>query len=128
MFKNLGGIIKKAAIVFFWLEVIASVIIGCVLLGETDGVSLLWMLVGLLLTCSSFCVLYGFGEIIDKLSDIEKNTRGEKGKSEVQTKIDRERANKIEKLRLQGLITEEEYRQAISTRTMKGGVVNEEKN
>ena len=51
---------------------------------------------------------------IDKASDIERNTRGGERKSEAQAKVDSERIGKIEKLRSQGLITEEEYQKAIS--------------
>ena len=114
MFDNIGGKIKGLAKVLFWLEVIAAVIVGLVLVEDTDGLSLLFAIAGVLVAWISAWFLYGFGEIIDKLCDIERNTRGGERKSEAQSKVDSERINKIEKLRSQGLITEEEYKQAIS--------------
>jgi len=114
MFDNIGGKIKGLAKVLFWLQVIAAVIVGFVLVGDTEGLSLLFTLAGVPVASISAWFLYGFGEIIDKLCDIERNTRGGETKSEAQSKVDSERVNKIEKMRSQGLITEEEYQQAIS--------------
>ena len=114
MFDNIGGKIKGLAKVLFWLEAIASVIVGLVLVEDTEGLSLLLAIAGVLVAWVSSWFLYGFGEIIDKLCDIERNTRGGERKSEAQSKVDYERISKIEKLRSQGLITEEEYQQAIS--------------
>ena len=114
MYSNIGGKIKGLAKVLFWLEAIASVIVGLVLVEDTEGLSLLLAIAGVLVAWVSAWFLYGFGEIIDKLCDIERNTRGGERKSEAQSKVDYERISKIEKLRSQGLITEEEYQQAIS--------------
>ena len=114
MFDNIGGKIKGLAMVLFWIEAIAAVIVGLVLVEDTDSLSLLYAIAGVLVAWISAWFLYGFGEIIDKLCDIERNTRGGERKSEAQSKIDSERISKIEKLRSQGLITEEEYQQAIS--------------
>ena len=59
-------------------------------------------------------VLYGFGELIAKATDIANNTRGEAKKSQTQIKHDTSRIEVIENLRAQGLITEAEYQQAIA--------------
>ncbi len=114
MFDNIGGKIKGLAKVLFWIEAISAVIAGLVTVEVTEGFSLLFALAGILVAWISSWFLYGFGEIIDKLCDIERNTRGGERKSEAQVRVDSERISKIEKLRSQGLITEEEYQQAIS--------------
>ncbi len=114
MFDNIGGKIKGLAKVLFWIEAIGAVIAGLVMVEDTEGISLLFALAGILVAWISSWFLYGFGEIIDKLCDIERNTRGGERKSEAQARVDSERISKIEKLRSQGLITEEEYQQAIS--------------
>jgi hypothetical protein len=81
---------------------------------------LLVMVVGPIIAWVSSWLLYGFGELIDKASDIERNTRSGAKKSEAkektkeEPKADSKRLNKIEKLHTQGLITDEEYQQAIS--------------
>ncbi len=117
MYDNIGGKIKGLAKAFFIVEAIAAVITGIALMATDEdliGIGLLVMVVGPLVAWVSSWLLYGFGEIIDKLCDIERNTRGGERKSEAQAKVDSERISKIEKLRSQGLITEEEYQQAIS--------------
>jgi hypothetical protein len=88
------------AITDAWFEMLLPAI-GCVLLGP----ALSWL---------SMVPLYGFGELIDKASETARNTRNGQNKSEAQSKLESERINKLEKLRSQGLITEEEYREAVS--------------
>ena len=72
--------------------------------------------VGFVLAISSLSTLivYGFGEIIDKISIIASNTNNGSSKSESQIKKDQKRLAEIEKLRLQDLISEEEYQQILS--------------
>lgn len=117
MYDNIGGKIKGLAKATFIVEAIAAVITGIALMVSDEDlipVGLLVMLVGPIVAWVSSWLLYGFGELIDKASDIERNTRGGERKTEAQAKVDSERISKIEKLRSQGLITEEEYQKAIS--------------
>ncbi len=114
MFDNIGFKIKNVAIFLFWGGAICSVIAGFAMLEDTDGLSLLLALIGVLASLISAWFLYGFGEIIDKLCDIERNTRNGERKSNAQVKEEAERISQIEKLRSEGLITEEEYQQAVS--------------
>ena len=117
MYDNIGGKIKGLAKASFIVATIAEVITGIALMAADEDLilyGLLVMVVGPIVAWVSSWLLYGFGELINKASDIERNTRGGERKSEAQAKVDSERVNKIEKLRSQGLITEEEYQQAIS--------------
>ena len=117
MYDNIGGKIKGLAKASFIVAAIAEVLTGIVLMATDEDMilyGLLVMVVGPIIAWVSSWFLYGFGELIDKACDIERNTRGGERKSEAQAKIDSERINKIENLRSQGLITEEEYLQAIS--------------
>lgn len=117
MYDNIGGKIKGLAKATFIVEAIAAVITGIALMDSDDDmfpVVLLVMVVGPIVAWVSSWLLYGFGELIDKTCDIARNTYGRERKSEAQSKVDYERISKIEKLRSQGLITEEEYQQAIS--------------
>ena len=118
MYNNIGNKIKflaKAAL--FGFE-IAAVIIGIVFMSsDSDLIALgllMWFVIGPITSWVSSVLLYGFGELIDRACAIERNTRGGKRISEAQEKADSERINKLEKLRSQGLITEEEFQQAIS--------------
>lgn len=117
MYDNIGGKIKGLAKAIFIVEAIAVVITGIALMafdGDMIPLGLLVMVVGPLVAWVSSWLLYGFGELVDKTCDIARNTHGGERKSEAQLKVDYERISKIEKLRSQGLITEEEYQQAIS--------------
>ena len=118
MYDNIGGKIKGLAKVIFIIEAIAAVIAGFALMSFGDDmipiIGVLVIVVVPIVAWVSSWLLYGFGELIDKASDIERNSRGGERKSEAQAKVDSERIAKIEKLRSQGLITEEEYQQAIN--------------
>ena len=117
MYDNIGGKIKGLAKASFIVAAIAEVITGIALMAADEDLilyGLLVLVVGPIVAWVSSWLLYGFGELIDKASDIERNTRGGKRKSEAQSKVDSERISKIEKLRSQGLITEEEYQQTLS--------------
>ncbi len=114
MFDNIGSKIKTLAKVVFWVEAVIAVIVSLALLDATEGLSLLYSILGVLAALITAWFLYGFGEIIDKLCQIEKNTRSGDTQSDTQSKSDLERLDKIEKLRAEGLITEEEYQKAIS--------------
>ena len=80
MYDNIGGKIKGLAKATFIVEAIAAVITGIVLMCIDEDLILygiLSLIVGPVLAWISSWLLYGFGELIDKVSDIERNTRGE---------------------------------------------------
>ena len=124
MYSNIGGKIKGLAIATFVFEAIASVITGIIfaVVGLFDGEIVLFVLglpiifIGPVVAWISTWVLYGFGELISKTTEVARNTRTETKKSEAQAKLDAERISRIERLRSQGLITEAEYQQAVSNR------------
>ena len=93
-----------------------STIVTIVLATDEDFIdtAIILLFVGPIVAWISSWLLYGFGELIDKVCDIERNTRIVDGQTEVQFKCDSERISKLEKLHSQGLITDEEYKRAIS--------------
>ena len=117
MFENIGGKIKGLAKAAFIVVAIAAAIIGIALIASDEDLivtGLLVIVLGSFIAWVSSWFLYGFGELIDNTCEIARNTRGGERKSEVQARVDYERVSELEKLRSQGLITEEEYQQAIS--------------
>ena len=93
MYSDIGGKIKILARMIFLIEAIASVVGGFALWVELEEWWCILILIGgPILAWVSSWLLYGFGEIIDKLCDIERNTRG--GKSTIEIK---RKAEKIEK-------------------------------
>ena len=78
MYDNIGGKIKGLAKATFIVEAIAAAITGISLMVVEEDlipVGLLVMLVGPIVAWVSSWLLYGFGELIDKTSKIEENTR-----------------------------------------------------
>ena len=91
MYDNIGGKIKGLAKIVFIVEAIAAAITGIALMASDEDrilIGLLVMVVGPLVAWVSSWLLYGFGELIDKTCDIERNTRGDERKSEEQSKVD----------------------------------------
>ena len=117
MYDRIGGKIKGLAKALFIVTAIAEVITGFAIIANDEDMILLGFLVivvGPIIAWISSWLLYGFGELIDKVSEIALFTGGNESNFEPQETIDSERINKIEMLRSQGLISEEEYQQAIS--------------
>jgi hypothetical protein len=133
VYENIGKKIKVLAQAIFILESIAAVITGIVLwIDIEEGWCATVLFGGPVVAWISSWLLYGFGELIDKVCDIERNTRGEATKSnshvhtptqsntpeqakpEKATTTKEERIANIDRLLAQGLITEDEYKMAIS--------------
>ena len=79
MFENIGEKIKMSAKVLCWVGIIVSVVYGIVYMVSTEFwdfgiiyffISVLIMVVGSLLSWVSSLGLYGFGELVDNVSDI----------------------------------------------------------
>ena len=124
MYTNIGKKIKLLAKIEFYILAALAVIAGIILIAAEDALlGLLVIFGGTFISWVSTWLFYGFGEIIDKLCDIEKNTRGDFSASSdsfppflqsEKSKAELERIAKIEKLYSKGLITEEEYVRAMS--------------
>ena len=121
MYDNISGTIKGLAKALVIIETIVGLILAIALSAETDGdaipFAVLLVFVVPIFAWMFSLPLYGLGELIEKVNDIERNTHDADRKSKAQGKEEAERIEKIERLRAQGLITEEEYQ-----RTMKKGV------
>ena len=71
------------------------------------------LLCPVLIWISSF-YMYAFGELVDKVCDIEKRISGGVSNVDAEQKPNNERREKIEQLRAWGMLSEEEYNDAIS--------------
>ena len=81
MYDNIGEKIKGLAKVIFILGAVLSFIAGFILILSyliLIFAGLLICILGPIFSWILSCVLYGFGELIDKACDIERNTRKEK--------------------------------------------------
>jgi hypothetical protein len=101
MYDNIGEKIKSLAKANFFVEALAAIIVGIVLWIETEEWwCVLIILCGPIVALVSSWLLYGFGEIIDKLCDIEQNTRGGQSKTkikEIAQRDEKEAAQKIKR-------------------------------
>lgn len=133
MYDNIGKKIKLLAKAVTIVFSVASIIVAIASIVSNVPWGAVFFFMPILFWISSF-VLYGFGELIDKVCDIEARVRNVECKREIQGKEDRGqkversatdinyyqlkekniRLAKIEKLRDQGLISEEEYCEIIS--------------
>ena len=111
MYDEIGKKIKTLAIATFIVEAIASVILGIYFIFDYADllIILLTFIAGPIVAWVSSWLLYGLGEIIDRLCAIDRNTRAEV-KSNAQTKEDDKKISQIERLRSKSLISEEEYK------------------
>lgn len=78
MYDNIGGKIKGLAATVATIASIGAVIMGIITMvpgGRMIVIGLLIMIIGMLIAWISSWLLYGFGQIIDTLDRIEKNTR-----------------------------------------------------
>jgi hypothetical protein len=91
MYKNIGKKIKGLAMWLCIFEAVISIIYGIVIIVEVGGggalLGLALLLLGPVISWISSWMLYGFGELIDKASSIERNTRKEENAPESQPKI-----------------------------------------
>ncbi len=119
MFNNIGRKIKILAQVIFWFWSIACVIGGIVFIALDDDflvIGLPLLLVGPIVFWISSWFLYGFGEIIENTAKIAANTKGAQ-KSEPDAsaeKAENPRLTELRKLFESGLISEEEYNEALA--------------
>ncbi len=93
MYDNIGGKIKGLAKAGFIIGTIAYVLMGMGLMATDEGmipIGLLFWVIGPLLSWVSSWLLYGFGELIDKVSSIELNTLNQERKPTIHNGIDSE--------------------------------------
>ena len=137
LYSNIGSKIKNWAKWVFIVAAIASVIGAICMMASCEDswmlvVGMIVLVVGPFIAWVSSWLLYGFGEIIVKLTAIERNTRStnaNKEESSIHTneeneqqshiltdeeKVRKQKIARIAELRKKGLITEEMYQNAIS--------------
>ena len=112
MYDNISKKLKDLAKAVFLIGVIVSVIAGISMIDSDDDLifgGFLVMLLGSVVSWASSWFIYGFGELIEKVTNIERYKCGGSAKSGSVS----ERVNELARLRSQGLITEEEYQNAM---------------
>jgi len=77
MYDNIGAKIKVLAQIIAWIGIAGSVIAGFVLMAQGDAgvlIGFIVLIVGALTSWISSWFMYGFGELIEKTTEIAKNT------------------------------------------------------
>ncbi|MBQ6849008.1 MAG: hypothetical protein IJN76_03015 [Clostridia bacterium] len=91
MYTNIGGKIKALAIAVFVVGLFGSVLLGVGLMVTDENalpVGITMLLVGPVMAFFSSWLVYGFGELIDQASAIERNTRvGAQGQGTVKAGV-----------------------------------------
>lgn len=119
MYNNIGAKIKTLAKLIFIVFAILSVIVAFMFMATDEEFiffGVLMLFVGPLVSWVTSWILYGFGEIIEKVTQIEINTRRGKGRLEAESVAEEQRKSKLDIMYEKGLLSEDEYQQAISTK------------
>lgn len=74
-FENIGGKIKTLAVIITVVGIGVSVFCGIFMLSKHAGYGLLTIIAGSLVSWISSFFMYGFGELIEKTTEIAKNTK-----------------------------------------------------
>ncbi len=116
MFDKIDKKLKLVANICFLLTIAVAIVIAFVFINETNGISLALILIGPLVAWLTSCTLYAFGELVDKVCDIERNTRNGNAPQGNQLADEKSIARKkeLDALYAQGLITEEEYKNSMA--------------
>jgi hypothetical protein len=93
MKENVGKTIKTIANVCYIIGMILSIIAGLILATDISGAFILISIIGPLVLLVPYYMMFGFGEIIIKLYEIEENTRsknvkGKKGKKRNNSQVE----------------------------------------
>lgn len=111
MFERIGSKIKGLASVIAWVGIMASILLGIVLcVSEMILIGLVVMVIGSLASWIGTFLLYGFGELIEKTCSIEEQLSLRK---QIQSAKDAH-ISELDELLRQGIISEDEYREACS--------------
>lgn len=124
MFQNIGKKIKTLAVVVCWIGIAGSVIGGivmCAVGADSSGGDLLiglgipLIFLGPLFSWIGSFVLYGYGDMITRIRRIEKKLYGQENEEEEKSDSagKNDRLAKLQSLREQNLISEEEYWDAV---------------
>ena len=80
LYQNIGEKIKSMAKAMFFVEAVASIILGLIIIGEevfvwnaTFGV--ITLIAGPIIAWVSSLITYGFGELVEKVVSIDKKTK-----------------------------------------------------
>ena len=135
MYTCIGKKLKGLAIAMFIILAIAAIACGFVFGNELDsgGAGFLIFLSGAFIAWLSSWVLYGFGELIDKVCSIESALKGSSVGNRLNGNLEtaEEYSKRIEELtalKENGYITEEEFQQAMEKGYLTletGGLKNE---
>ena len=116
MFTNIGDKIKNLASVLAWLGIIGSIIGGIVMIAVGLESSEIFVLFGFLTAIAGSLVswiasflLYGYGELIDKVTQIDNKMNIQINKQ----LAGQQRIEALQTLLREGKITLEEYQEAV---------------
>ena len=84
MFENIGGKIKGLAKFICWAGITITVLRNLIGLNSRGFAAIFWMVVGCLLSWIGSFFVYGFGELIEKVTSIDKTLKTTNGIPDIQ--------------------------------------------
>ena len=101
MYRDIGGKIKLAAYIMFAIQAVLCAVLGFIYISDKNIAGFFILVFGILFAWISSWMMYGFGELIDKVSSIERSCALEK--------TPKLTLMVLKKQRDEGLISEEKY-------------------
>ena len=80
MFDNIASTLKKLSTIILVAGILVSIVSAIAFVSISDGfpfvaAAICFLIGGILVSCVSACSLYGFGELIEKATEIAENTK-----------------------------------------------------
>lgn len=77
LYQNIGEKIKSMAKAMFFVEAVASIILGLIIIGEEvfewdAAFGVITLIIGPIIAWLSSLITYGFGELVEKVISIDK--------------------------------------------------------
>lgn len=111
MFTNVGSKLKTLAQIIAAVGIVGSILFGIIMMNNEIIVGIYVLIYGIVATVVLTFCLYGFGEIIKKVTKIAEDTSSMKKETCSGASEDAERLETLRKWNREGLITDEEYEQ-----------------
>jgi len=110
MFDNIGKKMKTLASLEITLGIVVSIIIGIIVMSEVLLLGIVVIIVGSWISWVSSIFMYGFGELIEKTSEIAHNTSKKGSAGTLTSKMENEqKLATLLQWKENGLISDEEY-------------------
>lgn len=99
MFDNIGSKLKNLALIIFSLEIIGFACLAVALFDSDGAIGLIPLIGGPIFAWVNTSLLYGFGELIERTTEIANNTKRLKSSTSADSGVSFECMSSVESIR-----------------------------